>query len=74
MEIAYDMQHNIRHIAHDIFDLPNELRIINVIGNTIRGARKVGLLVLNRASGLGITDFKSQILNLRFIISCCSLV
>jgi len=51
LEIAYDMQHNIRHIAHDIFDLRNELRVIDIIGNTVRGARKVGLLVLRRASG-----------------------
>ncbi|CBY42424.1 unnamed protein product, partial [Oikopleura dioica] len=24
LEIAYDMQHNIRHIAHDLFNIQNE--------------------------------------------------
>jgi hypothetical protein len=65
LEIAYDMQHNIRHIAHDIFDLRNELRVIDIIGNTVRGARKVGLLVLRRASGLGIRDLAFQVELLR---------
>ena len=69
MEIAYDMQQNIRHIAHDIFDLPNELRVIDIIGNTVRGARKVGLLVLHRASGLGIRDLSFQVVVLCEIIA-----
>ncbi|CAG5095903.1 Oidioi.mRNA.OKI2018_I69.XSR.g14392.t1.cds [Oikopleura dioica] len=50
LEIAFDMQHNIRHIAHDVFNIPTELRITRVIGDSVRGARKIGLLILSRAS------------------------